>query len=220
MNAARVVIYLIYTSHIFCPFTLVAFSTCKSINPLCPSYLHFLVFVGTCNSKTCGRDHPFKNTQPFRSKKLLGIFEENSFISVFQIKFIKFNDVLFSKVAEHPPLKLMETMAAQRPQISSQNVLWAQILLFILLGCQLTPKFKSLRAKAKSEEETVFDSVQVRTWKCGRKTTSTKMGGNQGLGKAFTLLLLKTTAERKIWKGKYVQKSKPLIYSIASVIWP
>lgn len=51
------------------------------------------------------------------------------------MKRIELNDLLFSKAAELPYLKLMETMVAQRPQISSQNKMWSVIFLVLLWGC-------------------------------------------------------------------------------------
>lgn len=51
------------------------------------------------------------------------------------MKFIEFGDLLFSKVAENPHLKLMETMVAQRPQISRQSVTWAESLPVLLKRC-------------------------------------------------------------------------------------
>lgn len=56
--------------------------------------------------------------------KATGIFfKKDSFISVFQMKCIELNNLVFSKAAALPYLKLMETMVAQRPQISSQNTM-------------------------------------------------------------------------------------------------
>lgn len=48
------------------------------------------------------------------------------------MKDIELNDPFFSKAADLPYLKLMETMVAQRPQISSQNTMWSVIFLVLL----------------------------------------------------------------------------------------